>query len=134
MKEQLQQYLSDMPELASALGLLVTAWIAYFLASRVLLVAVRTLASRTAHTWDDALIENKVGSRLAQLLPALVIYIGADLVPVLHQDLRELVMNFVSAYMIVVVTITLISVLNALNDIYEAKPETRNRPLDYYNL
>jgi len=90
---------------------------------------VRALASRTQHTWDDALVKNKVGARLAQLVPAVVVNMGVQIVPGISESLEKLAMNLASAYMIVIVTITLVAALNALNDIYEANPEARKRPI-----
>lgn len=129
MAEYLESLHIDLPNYAAVLALLVAAWLAYFLASRVLLVAVRALASRTAQTWDDALIKNKVGHRLTQLLPAFVIYEGIDLLPNIGTEVEDVVHNLTSAYMIVVIAITVVALLNAANDIYEANPLARQRPI-----
>lgn len=129
MANYLESFHIDLPNYAGILALLVAAWLAYFLTSRVLLVAVRALASRTAQTWDDALIKNKVGHRLTQLLPAFVIYEGIDLIPDIGPKVEEFVHNLTSAYMIVVIAITVVAVLSAANDIYEANPQARQRPI-----
>ncbi|MCP4468836.1 MAG: mechanosensitive ion channel family protein [Halieaceae bacterium] len=129
MIETLSQYHEMTPALVYITGLLIVAWLAYLFASRVLLTVVRALASRTQHTWDDALVKNKVGARLAQLVPAIVINMGVQIVPGISESLKKLAMNLASAYMIVIITITLVAALNALNDIYEANPEARKRPI-----
>ena len=129
MIETLSQYHEMTPALVYITGLLIVAWLAYLFASRVLLTVVRALASRTQHTWDDALVKNKVGARLAQLVPAIVINMGVQIVPGISESLEKLAMNLASAYMIVIITITLVAALNALNDIYEANPEARKRPI-----
>ncbi|MCX2978318.1 mechanosensitive ion channel family protein [Halieaceae bacterium IMCC11814] len=129
MIEALSQYHEMTPALVYIAGLLIVAWLAYLFASRVLLTVVRALASRTQHTWDDALVKNKVGARLAQLVPAVVINMGVQIMPGISESLEKLAMNLASAYMIVIVTITLVAALNALNDIYEANPEARKRPI-----
>ena len=129
MAEYLQSFDIDLPNYAAVGALLLAAWLAYFLASRVLLVALRSLAKRSAQTWDDALINNRVGQRLTQLLPAFVIYVGIDLLPNISTDVEEFVHNLTSAYMIVVVAITIVALLNAANDIYETNPRARARPI-----
>ena len=129
MIEQLAQYHPVLPDIAIILILLLGAWLAYVFASRVLLAAVRTVAKRTAHTWDDALIDNRVGAKLAQLAPVFVIYMGVDLLPSINKAAEALILNVTSAYMIVVVTIAIIATLNAANDIYESNPEARQRPI-----
>ena len=129
MAEYLESFHVDLPDYAAVLALLLTAWLVYFLASRVLLVALRSLAKRSAQTWDDALINNRVGQRLTQLLPAFVIYAGIDLLPNIGAEVEEFVHNLTSAYMIVVVTITIVALLSAANDIYETNPQARQRPI-----
>ena len=129
MIERLAQYHPLLPDLAVILILLFGAWAAYIFTSRILLVALRTVAKRTSQTWDDALIENRVGAKLAQLVPVFIIYVGVDLLPSINKTAETLVMNVTSAYMIVVVTITIIAVLSTANDIYESNPEARKRPI-----
>ena len=129
MAEYLENLHIDLPNYASVGALLFVAWLAYFLASRVLLVALRSLAKRSAQTWDDALINNRVGQRLTQLLPAFVIYAGIDLLPNISTEVEDFVHNLTSAYMIVVVAITIVALLNAANDIYESNPRARSRPI-----
>lgn len=129
MIEQLDQIHPLLPGVANLLALLFVAWLVYLFASRVMLAAVRKLAKRTSHTWDDALVDNRVGAKLAQLAPAFVIYLGVELLPGVDSHLDAFILNITSAYMIVVVTITLIAILNAANDIYESNPEARKRPI-----
>lgn len=129
MIEQLAAYHPALPEFASGAILLLIAWLAYLFASRILLVALRSLAKRTAHTWDDALIDNRVGEKLAQLVPAFVIYAGVGLLPSVNEVVVAVVSNVTSAYMLVVAAMTIIAVLNAANDIYESNPDARQRPI-----
>ena len=129
MIEQLAQYHPALPDIVVILILLLAAWLAYWISSRFLLAAVRSLAKRTTHTWDDALINNRVGAKLAQLVPVFIIYTGVDLLPSIDASIEELVLNITGAYMIVVVTITLTAVLSAANDIYESNPQARQRPI-----
>ena len=129
MIERLAHYHPLLPDLAVILILLFGAWAAYIFTSRILLAVLRTVAKRTAHTWDDALIENRVGAKLAQLVPVFIIYIGVDLLPSINKTAEAVILNVTSAYMIVVVTITVIAILNAANDIYESNPEARKRPI-----
>jgi len=127
--ERLAQYHPALPDAVILLLLLLVAWLAYLFTSRVLLAAVRAVAARTAQTWDDALVENRVGAKLAQLAPVLVIYLGVKLLPGLNSTTATLVLNLAGAYTIVVVTITIVAILNALNDIYESNPRARARPI-----
>ena len=129
MITQLGQYHPALPDITVVLILLLTAIIGYFVAHRLLDVALRAVAKYSTYTWSDALIKNGVGKRLAQLFPAFTIHIGANFLPSIDAGLEAFVMNLTSAYMMVVATITIIAVLNAANDIYESNPEARQRPI-----
>ncbi len=129
MITQLGQYHPALPDITVVLILLLTAIIGYFIAHRLLDVALRAVAKYSTYTWSDALIKNGVGKRLAQLFPAFTIHIGANFLPSIDAGLEAFVMNLTSAYMMVVATITIIAVLNAANDIYESNPEARQRPI-----
>jgi len=129
MIEQLAQYHPALPDIAVLAILLFAAGLAYWLTSRFLVAAARSLARRTTHTWDDAMIKNRVLAKLAQLVPVFIIYMGVDLLPSIDLTLEALLMNVTSAYMIVVVVITITAVLSAVNDIYESNPQARQRPI-----
>ncbi len=127
--EQLAQYHPAFPDTAVLCILLLGAWLSYIIASRILLRVVHSVAERSLQTWDDALVRHRVGAKIAQLIPVFVIYLGVDLLPSVNETVETLILNLTSAYMIVVVAITIIAVLNATNDIYESNPETRHRPI-----
>ena len=81
MLEQLADYHPMLPDLVAVAGMILLALIGYWIADRFLVTAVRAFAKRTAHTWDDALIDHRVAKRLAQLVPAFIIYMCIDLFP-----------------------------------------------------
>lgn len=129
MLEQLALYHPILPDIAVVLILLLTAWLAYLIASRVLLAALHRVVVQTSYTWDDALINNKVGKKLAQLVPVFVIYEGVGKLAIIDDRVRALLLNVTGAYMIVVVMLTIIALLSAANDIYESNPRARQRPI-----
>lgn len=129
MLEKLAQVNPILPDIAVVSILLFTAWIAYLITSRIFLEILHRVVEKTSTTWDDALIKNRVGRKLAQLVPIFIIYEGVGKLADVNEKLEVLIMNFASAYMIVVLVITVIAILNAANDIYEANPEARQRPI-----
>ena len=129
MLEQLAEYHPLLPEITGVAGLLLAALLGYWFANRFLVTAVRAFARRTAHTWDDALINYKVGARLAQLVPAFIIYMGIDLLPQIDEGVEKVILNLTAAYMILIVTFTITAVLGAVNEIYESGPRARERPI-----
>ncbi len=93
MLEQLASLHPLLPAVAGSLILLLVAILADLVAKRLLLVAVRAVATRTRSAWDDALVEHKVFARLAQLVPAIIIYTGIGLVPDYPAAVEQVVRN-----------------------------------------
>ncbi len=129
MIEQLSAIHPVLPAVAGSVALLLVALFADFVAKRLLLVVVRAAVSRTRLKWDDALLEHNVFGRLAQIVPAIVIYAGVALVPDVAESAERVVRNVASAYMVVMITLTLTALLSAANQIYESFPVARRRPM-----
>ena len=116
-------------DVALIIALLAVAVVADLIAKRILLRSLRAVTRRTQVTWDDALVERNVFGRLAQLVPALIIFSGLRFIPGLPDQLAVLVANVTVAYMVLMLTLTLTAALGAANDIYEGHPVARERPL-----
>jgi miniconductance mechanosensitive channel len=129
MFEQLAAIHPILPAIAGNGVLILGAVIAYFITRRILLILIHKAVKRTSALWDDALVDQNVFGRLAHVVPALVIQKGILLVPDLPATAEAVVRNLTSVYMIVVVTLTVTAVLSAINQIYEARPGARNRPI-----
>jgi miniconductance mechanosensitive channel len=129
MIEQLARYHPLLPDITAVSILLLAAYLGYFFASRLLLVVVRWRGKRSVSAWYSALINNRVGEKLAQLLPVAIILVGADFLPGINEQVEHHVLNLTSAYLFVVATLTIVAMLNAVNDIYESKAEARQRPI-----
>ena len=116
----------------TAVGVLVVvvlAVVANFVAKRVLLRAVVTLAERTETTWDDALTERRVFHRLAHTAPGLVIYFLTPSVLGPDASATTLVTAGCLLYIVVVVVSVLDGVLNATVDIVRASRFGHRLPL-----
>jgi miniconductance mechanosensitive channel len=129
MLETLQNYHRLLPDVVMIAGLLLAALLAYWLGNRILMSLAHSFAGRTEQTWDDALIEHKVVSRLAQLLPVFIIYIGVGLLPQIESTAEQILLKLVGAYVVLVLTFALTALLGAANAIYESYPASRLRPL-----
>ena len=129
MYDQLATVHPLLPALVGNAVLLLSAVVAYLITKGVLLFVVRSFAKRTQAQWDDALVKQNVFGRLAQIVPALVIQQGIRLVPDWPEAAELVLQNVISAYMIIMITLTLTAILAAANQIYEARPEARNRPI-----
>ena len=129
MFEQLSTIHPLLPAVTGSLSLLFVAALAALAAKWLLLSAVRTVAKRTKQQWDDALVEHKFFGRLAQIVPALVIYYGIGLVPDYPPTVEQIVRNVVSAYMVLMLTLTVTAAMSAANTIYETQPIARRRTI-----
>ena len=93
---------SDTFELPRSIAQIATldAWVLLYA------TAVRAVVKRTRGAWDDALVKHKFFARLAQIVPAIVIYVGIGFVPDYSDAVEQIVRNVVRAYMILMLTLT----------------------------
>jgi miniconductance mechanosensitive channel len=135
-------------------ALTLLAWATNIVARRAFLGIVQRVGSRTQSTWDDRIIERRVFHRLANVAPALVMYVGIGwalgvgpeaLAGVSAVDVQStgweafvlaaatLVRRVSLAWVVIALTAAAAALLNALNDIYsETYAEARNRPIKGY--
>jgi miniconductance mechanosensitive channel len=110
----------------------ILAWIANFIAKKIILTVLNQIAKKSETVWDDFLIERKVFHKLAHLAPAFVVYHSSKLP--LHDYPAWL--NFVQgASMILMVVVSLMAILafiDALNDIYQTLPMSKTRTIKGY--
>jgi miniconductance mechanosensitive channel len=112
--------------------LAVVALIADLVAKRQLVRLLSGLAMRTRSTWDDTLIEQRVFSRLAQCVPAVVIMIGAKWIPGIGAGTLQVIEKAALAYLALMITLSLGALMSAANSIYEQYPIAKDRPLKGY--
>lgn len=129
MIERLGSFHPLLPPLLGLAVLLLAAVIIDLVARRILVRAARRLAERSRVTWDDALVSHNVFGRLAQVLPALVVFLAVPFVPGVPEALVRLLRSVATGYMVLMLTLTLTAALSAGNTIYSALPVARERPL-----
>ena len=127
--EQLAEIHPLLPTGAGLLGLLIGAVIADLIVKRILVRAIRAIAKRSKATWDDALIQHNVVGRIAQVVPALIIYAGVVLVPELAEGAVKVIRNVAMGYMVLVATMAVTALLSSANTIYSELPSSRVRPI-----
>jgi len=129
MIEKLSSIHPFLPPAAGMLALLTGAIIIDLIAKRILVGAVRAFAKRSSVTWDDALVAHNVFGRLAQVVPALIIFLGLPFVTGLPDSVVQLIRNVMMGYMVLMLTLALTAMLSAANTIYAALPVAKDRPL-----
>ncbi len=129
MFEKLSSIHVLLPPVAGVLALLTVAVIIDLAAKHLLVAVVRSFAKRSSVSWDDALVSHNVFGRLAQVLPALIVYVGVAFIPGLAEGVVQLMRNVAMGYMVLMLTLTLTAILSAANTIYSASPAAKLRPL-----
>lgn len=109
----------------------VLAWLANFVAKRILLSIVHAFADRTKTHWDDRIVERKVFHRLSHLAPGMVIY---SLAPTVFESeaLVAWAQKGSQIYMILMGVLTVGALLNAANDIYNEFEVSKRIPIVGY--
>lgn len=117
----------------SALFLLVGAvWLANFITKHVLMRVVRRMLAAASLGQEPGAGLDKVIVRLAHIVPALVLWAGIGLVPDLPESMVIVVRNVSNAYIVLTVALALAALLNAINSIYNRRPEAKDRPIKGY--
>jgi miniconductance mechanosensitive channel len=111
------------------LALLAGAVIIHLIVKYLLVRTVRRFARGSSATWDDALVSHNVFGRFVQVLPALIVFVGAPFVPGLSEGIVQLIRNVAMGYMVLMLTLALTAMLSAANSIYSALPVAKERPL-----
>ena len=115
--------------LIGGLLLVFLSWLAYLVAKRVVLRAIRFLSSKTSSDWDKVLIEHKVFARLSNVVPALVAHVLAPVVFAGVESLAGFVQGLAKVYLVVVLLFTLQALLNGLQTIYQRYDISKRIPI-----
>lgn len=117
---------------AAIFTLLLAAWLADFIARRILLVRLRRLAERSRNQWDDLIMRRRALRWIAHIAPASVIQFGVLWLPGVPEHLVMLTRNVALAFTILMMLLAASAMLSATNDIYERNERGRARPIRGY--
>jgi miniconductance mechanosensitive channel len=129
MLNQLASLHPVLPAVVGSAALLGIASIAYYIIRSILIMVVHRVALRSSSTWDDALVRARVFSRLAQIVPALVIQQAIAVVPGWSEAAEQVVTNVTNAWIVLTMALALVASLAAVNEIYEQRPDASDRPI-----
>lgn len=111
---------------------LAIAVVAYLLVKMVVLPITHRAAKRSRFLWDDVMTHRRLKHRISLLAPAAVAFTGAKLSIDDLGDWADFVVRLTTALFIAIVGTTVSALLRALNDVYETKPVSRDRPIEAY--
>jgi miniconductance mechanosensitive channel len=104
--------------------------VSYYLAKNYLLKIVTNLISKTKNTWDDALIEHKVLSRLTLLLPFILMLFLTPLILPEGVLLTNLLVIFAKVLLVFQIAQSISAVLNVSKSFYSESAKQRYVPLN----
>jgi miniconductance mechanosensitive channel len=110
---------------ATVVIILLFSILAFFITKQVFLRILAFYIHRTKVLWDDKLLDRKVFRRLAHMIPAIVIYAVAGLFP----DYSVVIQKIAIIYIIVVGTLVMLALLDAIDDIYQTFEASRFKPI-----
>ncbi len=134
--DRLQESLAPYPGayLGLVLGaLVVAAVLANWITKHILLRGLRRLLARLpGHHADRGSHLMRVISRLSNVVPSQVIASGIRYVPDLPPGLVSFIVGACQAWAVLTLSLALSHALDAANDLYERRPDARNKPIKGY--
>ncbi|MEI7500422.1 MAG: mechanosensitive ion channel domain-containing protein [Bacteroidota bacterium] len=122
-------YLADFSVL---IIILVTSIIVYYIAKVIINQFLRRLIEKSTSKWDDHLYEQKVFTRLALLLPALVLQVSVAPSISKYPEAIKYIELGLHLYMTFVILLVIISFLNAVYHIYGELDISDSKPIKGY--
>ncbi len=116
----------------SLVALCLLAWAANWLTKRILLRGLRHLISLSALAETPELTPLRVISRLANIVPALVLTLGIRAVPDLPATLATVVQNVCSAFIVLTIALAIDGALSLMGELYQRRPDADRRPIKGY--
>lgn len=117
---------------ASLAFLVLLAFFANFVVKKILIRVVHQLFrfSRLAH--DKELGHYDVVARLANIVPAMIVIMGIDLIPEMPETLAAIIRNVSSAFIVLTIAMAVSMALSVANILYTRRPDAVNKPIKGY--
>jgi miniconductance mechanosensitive channel len=129
------QWLERFPylySLTALIMLLFAAWLANWLIKRVLVRGFYRLLRASHLGQDKALARSHIISRLANVVPALILANGVELIPDLPHALITVTRNVCGAFIVLTIALAVAGMLTLANSLYERRPDAHLRPIKGY--
>ncbi|UCD38344.1 MAG: mechanosensitive ion channel [Fidelibacterota bacterium] len=115
-------------QLLSVFGIIVLSWLAFILARKLILSPLRTIIRKSSTELDDILLQEGLFRRLLYIVPVLILYNFAYLVPPLEQLLQRIF----AAVIVLIILLALGALLNAISEIYRSTVFARRLDIKSY--
>jgi miniconductance mechanosensitive channel len=114
------------------IAILLLSYLLFVITRKILLVIITRIVRRTRSHWDDAMLEHRVFTRVAYLVPAYVVY---KLIPYALDDYPDLISFLLLAlrvYSLIVILLVANAILDSILTIYAAYNVSRYKPIKGY--
>ena len=128
-------WLENYPQLYTLISLcllILGAWLANWVVKRILVRGLIRLLQATPIGHDQSLENAKFISRLANIVPALILTAGIGLIPGLPETLVTVVRNVCGAFIILTIALAMTNVMMIINTLYERRPKAVHKPIKGY--
>ena len=133
--QNIQDWSDQFPwlEMLSSLSLLILlAALANFIAKQVVVRGIRKLISKMKFANNEVLSQHSVISRVANIVPAIVIMNGIVTVPYLSEKIITFVQMGAQAFIFLTIALAISEFLSIFNLLYQRNPKSRNKPIKGY--
>lgn len=96
--------------------IILVAWIADKIATKIMRKLAPILIGKAKNEWKEALLENKVFSKISSFIPAVVIALFYHIIA--SDDLRHIIQLFISSYFIIVFLLLANAIINTITSVY----------------
>ena len=115
------------------LGIILIAYLSYFLTRKFILRGITKLIHRSSTKFDDLVVNDKLLKRLAIIIPVVVVYNLIDFIPDIPSTLSDFINNqlFPAIYIFILMLI-IASFLSSLNRMYTHSQIGKRKPIKGY--
>jgi miniconductance mechanosensitive channel len=129
LNEHFARYVADF---SSLFIILASSIVVYYVAKIIINQVLKKLVQRSASKWDDHLYEQRVFTRMAMLLPALVLQVSLDATITEYPEAIRIISLGLRLYMILIILLVIVSFLNAVYRIYGEFEMAESKPIKGY--
>ncbi len=108
---------------------LILSVIVNFVAKRYIVTGISYAIKKSATSWDDILLKQRVLNRMAHFAPALLVYMLTPVALVGYDSLVVFIRSALSIYMVIIFMLVLDSLLNTAEEIYQSFRASKEVPI-----
>ena len=133
--QELLTRLQNHPQLwmiTGAVVLVLVAWIANWIVKRILVRGIYKFLRTSAINRHSSIADSPFIARLANIVPAVILSLGVNLVPDLPEFVVTVVQNVSSAFVVLTIALAISNLLTVINTAYEKRPDAYLKPIKGY--